>query len=90
MTDELAKILAEVLSILAIATKGQKEGRLSRPVMCDKLPFAYILAETFVKKVVRINEIEDALQSFGALEQRELLTGLAQVSSDTSGLKDGV
>ena len=29
LTDELAKIWAEVLSILAIATKGIKEGRIS-------------------------------------------------------------
>ena len=27
LTEELAKIMAEVLSILAIATKGMKEGR---------------------------------------------------------------
>ena len=36
------------------------------------------------------NDIEDALQRFGELEQRELLTGIAQVANDTSVLKDGV
>ena len=35
LTDELARIWAEVLSILAIATKGIKEGRMSRPIACD-------------------------------------------------------
>ncbi|KAH9033909.1 hypothetical protein EDB85DRAFT_2274618 [Lactarius pseudohatsudake] len=74
MTDELAKIMAEVLSILAIATKGMKEKRI----------------KTFFKKVAGMNGLEDALQRFGELEQRELLTGIAQVSSDTNVLKDGV
>ncbi|KAH9033925.1 hypothetical protein EDB85DRAFT_1890034 [Lactarius pseudohatsudake] len=66
VTDELAKIMAEVLSILATATK------------------------IFLKKVAGMNGIEDALQRFGELEQRELLTGIAQVSSDSNGLRDGV
>ncbi|KAH9053265.1 hypothetical protein EDB87DRAFT_244349 [Lactarius vividus] len=72
VTDELAKIMAEVLSILAIATKGMKEKRI----------------KTFFKKVAGMNGLEDALQRFGELEQRELLTGIAQVSSDTNVLKD--
>lgn len=74
VTDELAKIMAEVLSILAIATKGIKKGRL----------------KIFLQKMAGLTDLEDALQMFGEFEQRELLTGIAQVSSDTSGLKDGV
>ena len=35
--DELARIMAEVLSILAIATKGIKERRISGSIFCDKL-----------------------------------------------------
>ncbi|KAH9030407.1 ankyrin repeat-containing domain protein [Lactarius pseudohatsudake] len=35
-----------------------------------------------------MNGIEDALQRFDELERRELLTGIAQVTSDTSVLKD--
>ena len=37
VTDEFAKIMAEVLSILALATKGIKEGRISWFIFCDKL-----------------------------------------------------
>jgi hypothetical protein len=37
-----------------------------------------------------MNDLEDALQRIGELEQRELLTGFAQVSSDTNFLKEGV
>jgi hypothetical protein len=36
------------------------------------------------------DDIKDALQRFGELEQRELLTGIAQVANDTTVLKDGV
>jgi hypothetical protein len=36
------------------------------------------------------NDIKDALQRFGELEQRELLTGIAQVATDTTVIKDGV
>ena len=36
VTNELAKIMAEVLSILALATKGMKEGRISESIFCDK------------------------------------------------------
>jgi hypothetical protein len=37
-----------------------------------------------------MNDLEDALQKVGELEQRELLTGTAQVASDTAVLKGGV
>ena len=37
-----------------------------------------------------MNDLEDALQRFGELEQRELLTGIAQLSGDATMLKDGV
>ncbi len=38
--DVLAKIMAEVLSILAIATKGMKERRASGSILCDRLHLA--------------------------------------------------
>ena len=40
MADVLAKIMAEVLSILAIATKGLKRTRASGSIFCDKLLLA--------------------------------------------------
>ena len=38
--DVLAKIMAEILSILAIATKGMKEKRASESLFCDELLLA--------------------------------------------------
>lgn len=37
VTDELAKVLAEVLTILALATKGMIEGPKSGYIFCHKL-----------------------------------------------------
>ena len=90
VTNVLARNLAEVLQILAIATKGMKQRRTSRPISCDTLHFAYVGAETFLKKLVGMSDIEDALQRLTSLEQGELLTVIAQVSSDTTAVKDGV
>ncbi|KAH9008124.1 hypothetical protein EDB85DRAFT_121188 [Lactarius pseudohatsudake] len=72
VTDVLARNMAEVLSILAIATKGVKEKR----------------TKTILKKLAGVNDIDDALQRLRKLEQGELLTVIAQVSRDASGLKD--
>ncbi|KAI9432844.1 hypothetical protein H4582DRAFT_2061432 [Lactarius indigo] len=65
--DVLVKIMAEVLSVLAIATKGVKERR----------------TKTILKKLAGVSEIEDALQRFRKLEQGELLTVIAQVLRET-------
>ncbi|KAH9172310.1 hypothetical protein EDB89DRAFT_933579 [Lactarius sanguifluus] len=73
--DVLVKFMVEVLSILAIATKGVKERR----------------TKTILKKLAGMNDIEDALQRFRKLEQGELLTVIAQVSRETkSGAEDGI
>ena len=37
LIDALAKIMAEVLSILAVATKGIKRKQWSRSIFCDNL-----------------------------------------------------
>ena len=43
MTDVIVKIMIEVLSILAIATKEIKQGRSSRSIDIHELLFAYLL-----------------------------------------------
>jgi hypothetical protein len=90
MTDELAKIMAEVLSIFALATKGIKQGRISGSIFCLEPCLVYFLPEIFFKNVAGMSDdVEGALQRFGELEQRELLNGIAQVATDTTVLKDG-
>ena len=86
----LARNMADVLQILAIATKGMKEKRTSGPISYYALHFTYVRAETFLKKLVGTSDIEDALQRLTNLEQGELLTVIAQMSSDTTVVKDGL
>ncbi|KAH8981648.1 hypothetical protein EDB92DRAFT_1819537 [Lactarius akahatsu] len=75
VTNLLVKNMADILQILAIATKGVKE---KRPA-------------TFLKKLVGMDDdIKDALQRLRKLEQGELLTVIAQTLRETSGLQDGV
>ena len=90
VVNELGKIMAEVLSILGTATKGIKERRISGSIFCDKLLLSYDRPEIFLKNMAGMNDLEDALQRFGELEQREILTGIAQMSSDTTTLKGGM
>ncbi|KAH8999667.1 hypothetical protein EDB86DRAFT_3242664 [Lactarius hatsudake] len=73
MTNVMGKILAETLSMLAIATKEMKQ----RPI------------KTFLKRVVGRNDIGDALQRLDMLEQGELRMVTAQMSKTTSDLKHG-
>ena len=42
MSDVIVKIIIEVLSILAIATKEIKQGRSSELIVVHKLLFAYV------------------------------------------------
>ncbi|KAF8269492.1 hypothetical protein EI94DRAFT_954120 [Lactarius quietus] len=72
VTNGFATIMAEVLSILGIATKGIKERR----------------SKKFLKTGAGTNDLKDALQRFGELEERDFLTGIAQISSDPSVLID--
>ncbi|KAH9169162.1 hypothetical protein EDB89DRAFT_1908815 [Lactarius sanguifluus] len=74
VTKVMGKVMAEVLSMLAIATKEMKQGR----------------TKTFFKKLVGRTDIEDALQKLDKLEQGELRTVIAQVLKATSDIKGGV
>ncbi|KAH9012705.1 hypothetical protein EDB84DRAFT_929423 [Lactarius hengduanensis] len=72
MTNVMGKVMAEVLSMLAVATKVMYQSR----------------KKTFLKKLVGRNDIEDALVRLDKLEQGELRMVSAQVLRTTSDLKD--
>ncbi|KAH9023703.1 hypothetical protein EDB84DRAFT_1440898 [Lactarius hengduanensis] len=73
MTNVMGKVMAEVLSMLAIATSAMKQGR----------------TKTFFKKLAGRKDVEDALQRLDKLEQGELRMVSAQVLKTTSDIKDG-
>jgi predicted alpha/beta hydrolase len=52
MTNVMGKIMAEVLCMLAIATKEMKQRRSSGFISEPELPLTYIRKETFLKKLV--------------------------------------
>jgi hypothetical protein len=89
MANVMGKILAEVLSMLAIVTKEMGQRRTSTFISGADLPLISTRAETFLKKLIGRNDIEDALQRLDKLEQGELRTVTAQVLKTTSDLKDG-
>jgi TATA-binding protein-associated factor Taf7 len=89
MANVMGKIMAEMLCMLAIATKEMKQKRTSGFISGAMLPLTYIRTETFFKKLIGRNEIEDALQKLDKLEQGELRSATAQVLKTTSNIKDG-
>ncbi|KAH9015531.1 hypothetical protein EDB84DRAFT_1582161 [Lactarius hengduanensis] len=79
MTNVMGKVMAEVLSMLAVATKF---------ISAAERSLAEIGPETFLKRLVGRNDVEDALLKLDKLEQGELRMVSAQVLKDTSDLKD--
>ncbi|KAI9429250.1 hypothetical protein H4582DRAFT_1827281, partial [Lactarius indigo] len=74
MTDVIVKIMVEVLSIFAIATKEIRQGR----------------AKKFFKKLVGRRDIEDALQKLDRLTQDEARMATAEVLRLTHSMDDKV
>ncbi|KAH9040853.1 hypothetical protein EDB83DRAFT_2318279 [Lactarius deliciosus] len=73
MAEVFVKIVAEILSILSIATKEVKRKR----------------ARIYFRKLLGRTDIEDALRKLDSLIQEEVRMAVAQIKSDTSQLKGG-
>ncbi|KAH9014257.1 hypothetical protein EDB84DRAFT_1443925 [Lactarius hengduanensis] len=71
MAEVFVKIVAEILSILSIATKEVKRKR----------------AKIYFRKLLGRTEIEDALGKLDSLIQEEVRMAIAQIANDTSHLK---
>jgi hypothetical protein len=71
MTNIVVKILIEVLSVLALATKEIKQGRCKR-IITQALPISeYSVAKNTVTKLLGESEIEDALRRLDRLTTQE-------------------
>ncbi|KAI9432713.1 hypothetical protein H4582DRAFT_2132050 [Lactarius indigo] len=73
MTEVFVKIVAEVLSILSIATKEVKRKR----------------AKIYFRRLLGRTDIEDTLKRLDDLIQEEVRMAIAQIAIDTSHLKGG-
>jgi hypothetical protein len=84
MTDVIVKIITEVLSILAIATKDIKRGRSSA---CDRLQLSalcLLCLEKLMYKLLGKNDIEDALKRLDTLTTEEARMATAETLKVTN------
>jgi hypothetical protein len=67
MTEVIVKIMLELLSVLALASKQIKQGRFSKCAVPYMLPVAQYASEKFTKKLLGESEIETVLQRLDRL-----------------------
>ena len=90
MTDIIVKIMVEVLSVLALATKQIKQGRFSECATTCKLLRAQCAIEKFAKKLLGESEVEAVLQKLDRLTQDEARMAVAQTLGIVHGLVGNV
>ena len=91
MMDIIGKILVEVLSILAIATKEIKQGRTSAYFVHNNTsPLTERSPGKYMKKLIGRTDIEDALKRLDILTQEEARMATAQVLKVAHSVDDRV
>jgi hypothetical protein len=91
MTDAIVKVMVEVLSILAIATKEINQRRASELIPEDRSnPSAYYSSETFLKKLVKRTKIEDALRRLEEVTLEEARMAAAESLKAVHGVGSDV
>ncbi len=86
MTGIIVKIMVEVLSVLALATKQIKQGRLSKLTVTSNLAIAQCATEKFAKKLLGEGDIEAVLRRLDRLTQDEARMTVAQTLGLVYGL----
>ena len=86
MTDVVIKIMVELLSVIALASKQIKQGRLSECASTCTLPVAQCSTVKSTKKPRGESEIEAVLQQLDRLTQEEAQMTVAQTLSVVHGL----
>jgi hypothetical protein len=88
MVELLGKIMAQVLSILALSTKAMTEGRMSRSIHFDVPFFADYQTERFFKGLAGQKDIDDALLRLDTLTTEETVTTVARNLEVTHHVKE--
>jgi hypothetical protein len=86
MTDVVIKIMVELLSVLALASKQIKQGRLGECASTCTLPVAQCSTVEFTKKLRGEREIEAVLQRLDRLTREEAQMTVAQTLGVVHGL----
>ena len=93
MAEVLVKIVAEILSVLSIATKEMKRKRTSELFLHDILltysNHSQIWSGIYFRKLLGRTDIEDALKRLDNLIQDEVRMAMAQTMKATIDHKDG-
>ena len=90
MASLLGKIMAQVLSILALSTKEMKEMRISgsiRQIFCFMADYE---TEKFMKRIAGRTDVEDALQRLDILTKEENIMTAARNLEVTQNIHDDV
>ena len=74
----IVKIMAELLSVLAIATKQISQGRFSKYTATCTLPIAHCATEKFTRKLLGEIEVEAVLMRLDRLTRDEARMAVAQ------------
>jgi hypothetical protein len=90
MSDIVTKIMAEVLSVLALATKEIKQGRFSKWSVAIEYSLVDRGTEKFAKKLVGESDVEAALQKLDRLTQEEARISVAHILEVVHGLFDNL
>jgi hypothetical protein len=93
MTDIVVKIMVEVLSVLALATKQIKEGRFSRCTITYISLMAQRAIEKFAKRLLgkdKVDKVEAVLQKLDRLTQEETRMAVTQTLGVVHGLEGNV
>ena len=86
MTDMIVKIIVEFLSVLALAMKQVKQGRLSECAVTYTLLVTRHAIEKFAKRLFRESETEAILRRLDRLTQYEAQTAAEQTLGVVNGL----
>ncbi|KAI0274202.1 hypothetical protein BGY98DRAFT_1099122 [Russula aff. rugulosa BPL654] len=95
MTELLAKIMAQILSILALSTKTMKERRISWSFNRYTFSWLIVAQETFMKRLMGKTDVEDAFERLDTLTKEENLMTAARTFEathhvDTNGNTSGI
>ena len=78
MTDIIVKVMAELLSVLGLATKLIKQGRFCKCTSAYSSLMAQCVIAMFVKKLWGENDVGAVLQKLDRLTQDEAQMAIAQ------------
>ena len=86
MTNIIVEILVEMLSVLSLAMKQIKQGRMSTSLVAHISFITEHFTEKFAKKLLGESEIESVLQRLDRLTQEEARMTVAQTLEVVHGL----